>query len=154
MKKNESSNIYLYLTILALGLVWLKSIVGKLAGGEFVMNLPATLAKFASKNPYPFFEDFLRSVAIPNAYLFAILTLFGELFAAVSLVGVAGFLIFGGKKKEILMMVLSMGLLTGAFLNLIFFLGSGWMSPSTESLNLLMMGLELAALVWVIKANK
>ena len=144
---------YFLLILLADGLVWLKSSYGKFSGGDFVAGLPATFGKFASKNPYPRFKDFLTSTAIPNYQVFGNLVLWGELFVAVAIVGLTALLLFGVKLNKPWLILLKLGLLGGAFLNLIFFLASGWTSPSTESLNLLMLAVQAVGLVWVMRSS-
>src|SRR3989344_8376600 len=70
---------------LIVGLIWLKSVVPKFLEPTFVKNLAPSLAFFSSKNPLPWYRQFLQSIAIPNASLFAELTRFGELTAAILL---------------------------------------------------------------------
>lgn len=141
---------YLLLIILANGLIWLRSSYGKFTSGNFVSNLGATLEKFAGKNPYPPFKDFLENVAIPNFGIFARLTLWGELLTALTLTGVSAYILVGGKTCKYSGPLLILGLLTGMFLNAIFWMAAGYTSPSTDSLNILMFvtqGLALAAVL-------
>lgn len=140
---------YLWWIILANGLIWLRSSVGKLSSGNFVENLGGTLTKFASHNPYPFYKNFLENVAVPNSQIFGFLTLWGEFLVAISLVGGAIILLTSPRKLKVVKLPLMMGLLGGVFLNLIFWLASGWTSASTDSLNLLMLVIGLIALIAV-----
>jgi len=146
-------NIYLKLIILLNGLLWAKSSYGKFVSGNFVDNLGKTLTAFASKNPYPWYKDFLNNVAIPNSQIFGTLTLYGEAFAALTLTFIPLYLFFK-PANQILRLLLILGLLTGAFLNLIFWLAAGWTSPSTDSLNLVMLGVQVIALFAILKHSK
>ncbi|MBI4037034.1 hypothetical protein HY385_01280 [Candidatus Daviesbacteria bacterium] len=138
---------YLWWIILASGLIWLRSSVSKFSSGNFVENLGGTLTKFASKNPYPFYKNFLENVAVLNSQIFGLLTLWGEFLIAISLVGGAIILLINPGKLKTVKVPLMVGLLGGAFLNLIFWLASGWTSPSTDSLNLLMLVVQVIAFI-------
>lgn len=141
----------LLIILLAVGLVWLRSSLGKLTGGTFVQTLGETLSKVVPKNPYPWFRDFLTSVAIPNSQTFGTLVLTGEFLSAVLItVGALG-LLLNPRPHKMLNRALIVGLLIGAFLNIIFWLGFGYTSPSTESLNLLMAAVEIIGLFFVLK---
>lgn len=153
VKNNDSVRLPLFflLFILAIGLVWLKSSYGKLTGGVFVDGLGKTLTMFASKNPYPWYKDFLTQVAIPNAKTFGLLTMWGEFLSAVSITAASIILMATGGSK-LVKIVLLLGLLGGAFLNAVFWLASAWTSPSTDSLNLLMLVLQAIAAIAVAKS--
>jgi uncharacterized membrane protein YphA (DoxX/SURF4 family) len=131
---------FLYLTQLVVGFVWLHSSYSKFADITFVNNLPKTLAYFASKNPFPWYVQFLQNWAIPNASLFAELTRWGELVAGILLVTTA-VTALGNKKLAHFHKIATLGLLIGAFLNLQFGLAASWTSPSTEVLNVLMLAI-------------
>lgn len=136
--------------LLTVGLLWLRSSLGKLADGKFVEGLGTTLVKFAANNPYPWYKDFLNSVAIPNSYLFALLTMWGEFLTGLSLTLGALLLIFG-KSNKLILIGLKSGLLGGMGLNLFFWLAAGWTSPSTDGLNLLMFVTQLIGFITLSK---
>ena len=152
-KNNNSAKlpVYFLLFILAIGLIWAKSSYGKLIGGVFVEGLGKTLTMFASKNPYPWYKDFLTQIALPNSKTFGLLTMYGELFTALSLT-ISSILLIVTSGNKLVKTVLLLGLLGGMFLNGIFWLASAWTSPSTDSLNLLMLVLEAIAAVTVAKS--
>lgn len=133
--------------ILVLGLLWLRSALDKLQGGQFVQGLPKTLAFFASKNPYPFFKDFLNGLALPHASLLGVAVEYGELYVGLSLSLVSLALLLGIKLDQRAKFLLGLGLLGGVILNLVFFLASGWTSASTFDLNLFWLAVELLGLV-------
>lgn len=149
--KNENGNKYFLWVLLVLGLVWFKSSYGKVTGGEFAGGLGGTLEKFAVKNPYPWYKEFLETVAIPNSQMFGLMTMAGEVFAALSILGTAGYFLWKRKIAKPVRFLLMAGLLTGLFLNLNFYFASGWMSPSGESLNLLMAAIQAIGLVWLVR---
>lgn len=133
------------------GLLWLRSSVGKLSSGNFPDELGVTLTKFASKNPYPWYKDFLQNIAIPNSKAFGLLTQWGELFVALSMTGITLYLLLGVKPCKYTKPLLALGLFGGMFLNATFWLASGWTSSSTDGLNLLMFVTQLVGLVYLLR---
>lgn len=144
----------LQLLILVDGLIWLRSSFGKVTGGTFVSGLGGTLGKFSDKNPYPPVKSFLEGVAIPNASVFGLLTMWGEVLVAVALAGGVIYLLTHPKGNTTVLSFIALGLIGGMFLNLIFWLAAGWTSPSADSLNLLMFATQFIALIGVIQVKK
>lgn len=142
-------NKYLYLIFASIGFIFLRSGYGKVTGGKFVGGLGETLTKFASNNPYPQVKSFLEQIAVPNSGIFGILTMYGEVFAGISLMGASVYLLFAAKNPRVSYLILGAGLLTGAFLNTVFWLSAGYTSASTESLNLVMFAVEVVGLAFV-----
>lgn len=153
MTKNLS-NKYLLFIIEVIGLIFLRSSWGKLTGGVFVDSLGVTLSKFAVKNPYPIVADFLNNIAIPNSVIFGQLTMWGEFFTAISLTITALYLLFSSKPNQLINLLLIAGLAVGMFLNGVFWLASGWTSPSTDGLNLLMFLVQLSGLIYGFRLLK
>ncbi len=144
-------NIYILAIIMFIGLVWTRSSIGKFLEGNFAGTLNETLIRFASKNPYPWFKGFLENFAIPNSQVFGYLTLYGELFTAVTTLVIPFYLLFSKQINKNSLILLLLGLKVGIFLNLIFWLASGWLSPSTYSLNLLMLGVQVILAFYIYK---
>lgn len=147
---------YMLLVILANGFIWVRSSFGKVTGGKFVDTLGGTLEKFASNNPYPWFKDFLQNVAIPNSQIFGQLTMWGEVFVALTMVIIPLCWLFNPKGCGFAKPLLVFGLLGGMFLNAVFWAAGGWTSPSTESVNLVMFlvqGVALASVLGLIKKS-
>lgn len=140
---------YLYLIFALIGFIFLRSGYGKVSGGKFVGGLGETLTKFASNNPYPPVKSFLEQIAIPNSGIFGFLTMYGEVFAGISLMGVSVYLLFAAKSPRASYLILGAGLLVGCFLNLVFWLSAGYTSASTESLNLVMLAVQIIGLSFV-----
>lgn len=140
---------YLYITFVTLGYIFLRSGFTKVAEGKFIGSLGETLGKLASKNPYPFVKGFLEKIATPNSEIFGLLTISGELFAGIAMIYGATYLLFRDKSPKLVYSLLGAALLTGAFLNIVFWLAAGWTSPSTESLNLVMLVVQLTGLSFV-----
>lgn len=139
------------LIILFNGLIWARSSLGKFAGGTFVDGLGATLGKFASKNPYPWFKDFLEGVAIPGSQFFGQLVLWGEALVAISVTLGALYLLLNKKADKTVLFLFALGLLGGALMNLFFWLASGYTSPSTDGLNLVMLVTQLVGAAYIIR---
>lgn len=150
MNKKDSNWFFIFVVTI-IGFIFFRSGLGKVTGGEFVAGLENTLRFFASENPYPAVQSFLVNVAIPNSVLFGNLTMWSEIFIAVSIfIPVTYYLV----KKVLtcrLLVLLGAGLTGAVLLNLTFWLSSGWTSPSTDSLNLLMGLIGIAGIVLVVK---
>ena len=131
LKTNDSA-IWLALVRIFVGYIWLNAAIEKIEGGQFVAGMGKTLAAFASKNPYGWEKDFLTNIAIPNATLFGTLSMYGEL-----LVGVA--LLLG--------IFSQVGALAGLFMSLNFYFAAGWTGASTETLNLVLAGVQVILLL-------
>lgn len=140
----------MFLTTLAVALVWIRSSYGKFTSDAFSKGFASTMEKFASKNPYPWYKDFLQNVVQKNSDTFSFLVLWGELLTALSITAGSILLIVGVKDKKAVIL-LAGGLFGGMFLNAIFWLASGWTSPSSDSLNLLMFLVETVGLLYVLK---
>lgn len=148
---NRENNKYLYLIFIIVGFIFLRSGWGKVTGGKFVATLGGTLTKFASENPYPWYKSFLQNIAIPNSYLFGILTMWGEVLVGLSLTLVALYLLVTNRESRMIYMILMIGFLVGMFLNGTFWLAAGWTSPSTESVNLVMFGVETVGFIFTLR---
>lgn len=153
MTKNLS-NKYLLFILAVVGFIYLRSSWGKITGGEFVNSLGGTLGKFAAKNPYSWMQSFLQNVAIPNSKVFGLLTMWGEFLSALAILVAVFYLVFSSQKNKLFIWLLLTGCFVGMFLNLIFYFAAGWISPSTESLNLLMFMVELTGLIYALKLLK
>ena len=117
------SAVWLAVIRIMTGWIFLHSGWGKVTDPGFAANLPKTLGYFASNNPHAWMVSLLQTVAIPNANLFARLFSWGEL--------VVGLSLFFGVLSQV-------GLLGALAMNVTFYFAAGWTSPSTSSLNLLM----------------
>lgn len=142
---------YLYILFAVVGYVFLKSGFEKIEGGKFVGGLAGTLEKFASKNPYPFFKNFLETVAIPNSTLFGVMTMWGEFLAGLALVLGSLYLIFSKGSNKLVYWGLLVSFLGAMLLNGTFYFAAGWTSPSTESLNLVMFFVGLVGFLFTLK---
>lgn len=137
---------------LVFGLEFLKSSYGKIVGGKFVATLSPTLKKFASENPNAWYKDFLNGSAIPNSQTLGNLVMWGELLSGIAMVVGSLYLLFTKGKGRAAQIILVLGLMGGAFLNLNFYFAAGWTSPSTEGINLLMLVIEAVGVVIFVRA--
>lgn len=141
---------YLLSILLFDGLIWINSSYGKFMSGNFPEELGKTLTKFASQNPYPWFKDILLNQAIPQSVMVGKVVLYAEVLAAILIVlGIAGHLL--NLKGVVFKLFLLKGLMMALVLNLLFWLASGWTSPSSNSLNLLMAFIELVGIIYCLK---
>ncbi|OGE25159.1 hypothetical protein A3H85_02560 [Candidatus Daviesbacteria bacterium RIFCSPLOWO2_02_FULL_40_8] len=131
----------LLLILLVDSLIWLRSGWGKFSGGKFVEDLPKTLDRFSSQNPHLWYKGIL-GVIRENHNVWGNLIMYGELVSSlVILVGV----IFGWFRiySKPLLVLMAAALLGLSFMNLNFYLASGWTSPSSDGLNLLMFAVQI-----------
>ncbi len=131
LKTNDSA-IWLALIRIFIGYIWLNAAFEKLTAPDFAGGMAKTLAAFASKNPIGWEQAFLTNVAIPNATMFGYMTMYGEL-----LVGLALLL---GIFSEV-------GAIAGLFMSLSFYFAAGWTGVSTETLNLVLAGVQVVLLL-------
>lgn len=142
-----------YLIYFVFGFIFLKSSWGKIEGGQFVSGLGGTLEKFASKNPYPWFKEFLTGVAIPNSQLFGNMTMWGEFLTGLGFAVGSLYLLISKKPSQLGYVVFTLGCLGGFLLNGTFWLAAGWTSASTDTVNLVMMLVGLIGLVYGLKKS-
>lgn len=128
----------------------MRSCYGKFVSGNFAEELGKTLTKFASNNPFPWYKEILMNQAVPQSNILGNLVMFGELLAGLLIV-VGGVGVFTNFKKRIYKILLLLGLVVAFKFNLMFWLASGWTSPSSDSLNLLMLWIELVGIVFCLK---
>jgi thiosulfate dehydrogenase [quinone] large subunit len=116
----KNSNIWNALLRIYTGLFFLYAVHFKL-NPAFFASLHNKLAYYANHNPLWFYGIFLSRIAVPNAFLFAILIVMGELFAGIFLT--AGF-------------ITRVAAFVGIFLNLNYLLAMYWLGPSELGINL------------------
>src|SRR4051812_5574497 len=142
MKNKKGVDRYLLFILLAVGLLWLKSGLGKLAMGDFADTLGGTLVKFMAKNPYPWFVDFINSVVLPSSSMWGLVVMAAETLTGIAVTFSALMLMFVGGNEKRMVWTMKVGLIVGFGLSLMFWLAAGWTSPSTDGLNQLMLVAE------------
>ena len=134
----RASVVWLVLIQFVLAFEWLHSGWGKWAGPGFMDSISKTLEGFATKTPYKAYGAFLNSTAVTNADMFGNAIRLGEMGVGIALV-ISGVLLLTKKRLPswavALMVVAFLG---GALMNLNFFMASGWSSPSTWGVNMVM----------------
>ncbi len=126
LRTAKDLSIWLTMGRVFTGLVWLNAGLEKLTTPNF--RIRGAVGYFASKNPYPWYATFLKGTVLTNADLWTTLVIAGEILVGLSL-------IFG--------LFTNLGAFFGFFLSLNFFLAAGWTGPSTYSLNLNMLLVQL-----------
>lgn len=149
--RDSKSLPFFFFVIMFIGFIFFKAGFEKLINGNLPEELPGILSMFAKGNPNIIVKNYLNSFAIPNSFLLAYAVIFGELLTGLSLMSSAVYFILNKKKRKIVTLTFILGLFSAALMNLNYWLSSGWMSPSTYSLNLLMLGISLLGLVYAFK---
>lgn len=78
------SSLSLLLLRLAISYVWLTAGLSKLFNPQFISNFPVTLDGFVKNTPFDFYEGFLKQYILPHAYVFAQLTIWGEILTGIA----------------------------------------------------------------------
>ncbi len=133
---------------------WLHSGWGKWAESGFIDNISKTLQTFAAKTPYTSYGEFLTSIAVPNADLFGNLIRLGEMGVGLALAIGGIWLVYKKTIPSYVVAILVIASIGGALMNLNFFLASGWSSPSTWGLNLLMFSVHVIFAIYYIVNRK
>lgn len=152
-ESKSSHDVSIMLILTAVGVIWLRSALGKVMSGTFVQDLGKTLNRFADMNPYPWFKEILVTQAVPNAEMLGMVVMGGELLVAGLVVLGSLYLLFMRENRSTMSLLLACGLLGGLFLNLLFWLAAGHTSASTDSLNLLMMVVSIAGLLHLSRSE-
>lgn len=147
--KKQSIDSFFIFVVSLIGIIYLRSGLGKVLGGEFVSGLNKTLGYFASENPNPAIKSFLLDSAVPNYVVFGNLTMWGEVVAAFLIVFSVLYYLFKKRLTKRIVLSLLVGLIIATFLNIVFWLSAGWTSSSTDSLNLMMGLIGIGAIVYI-----
>lgn len=78
------SNISLLLLRLTISFIWLKAGLQKLFNPEFISTFPNLLNGFAKDTTCELYSNFLNETVIPNAQIFAQLTIWGEILTGIA----------------------------------------------------------------------
>ena len=78
------STLSLLLLRLAISYVWLSAGLSKLFNPQFISTFSNTLTTFAKNSPFHFYSEFLNQYVIPKAYIFAQLTVWGEVLTGIA----------------------------------------------------------------------
>ena len=78
------NNISLLLLRLAISYIWLSAGLSKLFNPQFIITYPHTLVTFAKSSPFHFYTGFLNQYIIPHSYIFAQLTIWGEILTGIA----------------------------------------------------------------------
>ena len=140
--RNRATIIVLGLLQAVIGFEWLRAGWEKVSDPQFVGGMEKTLGVFAGKNPTGWYRDFLTGVAVPNASLFGWLVAYGELLAGIALLATAVLYVANIWSVPVAGIATSSvalaALIGGAFMSINFWLAAGWLSVSTDSVNLVM----------------
>ncbi len=78
------SNFSLLLLRLAISYIWLTAGISKLVSPQFINAFPNTLSTFAKGTHFVFYSNFLKEYIMPHSYIFAQLTIWGEILTGVA----------------------------------------------------------------------
>ncbi len=143
-KDHLSSTTVSFLVIMWIQIVlayeWWSAAFSKWTDTEYITNLPATLAFFASENPFPWFSSFLTGFATANAELFANLVRTGQVLTALGLFLTAALCVYAkqSRLRRSTIVIAVVALLGGIIMNLAFYFAAGWTGPGTHGINVLM----------------
>ena len=81
MKLNELSLLCLRL---AISYIWLSAGLSKLFNPSFISTFSSTITNFGKNTHFEFYEGFLNQYVLPNSYVFAQLTIWGEILTGIA----------------------------------------------------------------------
>jgi uncharacterized membrane protein YphA (DoxX/SURF4 family) len=135
---------------------WLHGGWDKISGGQFVLNIGKTLARFENGNPHEWYVGSVLRLAKDSPEVFGQLVQWGELMAGIGLV--ATLFAYGfsreSKWKNVARYVAAFSLFGGAFMNANFYYAAGWTSPSTGGLNMLMFWVQVVLILSWMKPRE
>lgn len=142
---------------MALAYEWWSAGWEKVSSPEFVNNINGTLSFFASKNPFPWYKDFLIGFATRKSTLFAYSVEWSQIAIAVVLV-VAGILLVYSKRviiKKVALKFSALALLGGMLMNANFYFAAGWTGPGTHGINVVMFWIQaILVYIWLYRAGQ
>ncbi len=152
LRPEQSRLLTLAAVQMVLAYEWYATGMEKLLAGDFIANMPKSLAAFAGNNPHLWYQNILNSYIVERAALFGYLVEWGEAFAGLGLVlGMAWYIFASSAKQKRMALILSIAsLVGGALMNANFYFAAGWLSPSTHGVNLVMLWASLALIYgWI-----
>ncbi len=124
----------------------------KVSSPAFVDGITKTLGFFASKNPFPWYKDFLLGFAADNALVFAYAVEWSQVAIAFALLLGVYFIAVsaGGKAKRCGYYLSLLALAGGMLMNINFYLAAAWTSPATRGSNVVMFWVGIVLVyVWL-----
>ena len=122
------SGISLLLLRLAISYIWLTAGISKLLNPSFISHFPSTIEQFAKDTHFTCYSSFLKEQVLPNAQIFAQLTIWGEILTGVAFL--LGFPLF-------------IAAIIGIFMNVNYFLVAT--TVPSQFVNILLIFSQLAA---------
>lgn len=132
-----------------IGFEWVRGGLEKLTDSAYIGGMDKTIGVFAGKNPNGWYRDFLLGSVKPSAAGFGYVVEYGEFLVGIGLIAAALVALFHIAPRVIEtggIWVTAVAGTAGAFMSLNFWFAAGWLSVSTDGLNL-MMGLVQTVLV-------
>ena len=136
---------------------WLHAGIEKVSSPAFVQNLDKTFAAFAAKNPFAWYKSFLEGPATAKSVMLGYTIELSQLLIAGTLIVAAGVLVYAkeAESRRTALFAAAVALLGGALMNANFYLASGWMSPSSKGVNLVMFWTQIVlAYTWISSAER
>jgi len=128
-----------------LGYEWWVAGWEKITNSAFVSGLPAVLASFAAKNPFPIVKQFLLGGATRYSELFGFLTSYGEYLVGVVLIALAYAWVTAktDESRRAALYISILALAFGAVMNGMYYLAAGHTGAGTRGVNIVMFWAEL-----------
>ncbi len=141
-----------------IGFEWIGAGYEKLSSGTFPQDLTKIIAYFASRNPYPWYRDFLVWLTSQNVRALGYIVEWGQFAAGIALIAGPLTYLWAHSKtlKKIVVACMVAALIGGVIMNAHFYLASGWTSAGTSGVNYLMFWSQLLLiyfLAWVDDAR-
>lgn len=137
-----------------IGYEWFAAGYEKISSKTFVTQMPGTVAYFASKNPFPWYRDFLSGMDKQRAQDFGYVVQWSQILMGIVLIlGSAVYLwTKNDDAKKLLTGMIVVALIGGLVMNANFYLAASWTSPGTKGVNVTMFWTQfilLYVLAWL-----
>lgn len=123
-----------------IGYEWLSAGWEKIFTPDFILTMNKTLAFFASKNPFPWYKNFLLNTGTANAIWFGYAVTYGEIIVGAILILSAVIMLLAQKSGwgRTMLSITILGLLGGLAMNANFYFAGGWTGAGTHAVNVIM----------------
>ncbi|MDP3985260.1 MAG: DUF2892 domain-containing protein [bacterium] len=151
----RTESLYLFGLGLAQAVVayeWWSAGWEKVSSPAFVEGIGNTLRFFASKNPFPWYKNFIEGFALQNATLFAYAVEWSQILIALALFVAAVLIIYAKRTRttQAVLIVACLALFGGLLMNANFYFAAGWTGPGAKGSNVVMFWVQGVLLfVWL-----
>ena len=146
--------VSVFMVLVVIGYEWFTAGFEKISSKTFAVQMPGTIAYFASKNPFPWYRDFLNGMDKGRAQDLGYAIEWAQILMGIVLMLGPMVYLWTNKidLKKFLNGLMVVALIGGLLLNANFYLAASWTSPGTKGINVVMFWTQfilLYCLAWL-----